>query len=140
MIFTGESCVPNILYACGSEIEFKQIMQIDSNEMDENVRNEILRYVKSLDYGRVVIIHGTSSILETAKLLKSSHLEGVYVLTGAMIPFRCSRTEASFNLGGAIALARYATRGVYVYMHGEIFDPLQALKDVSRARFVHVRM
>jgi L-asparaginase len=112
-------------------------MMADSRDFGESDRRKILNFVSSLDYDRFVIIHGTSSILETAKLFQTARMGGVYVFTGAMTPFRYSRTEAAFNLGGAIALARCKSQGVFLNMHGEVFDPSRSHKDETKARFFH---
>ena len=89
-----------------------------------------------MGYGRYVVVHGTSTMLETARKFQQLGLDGVYVFTGAMVPFCYKQTEASFNLGGAIALARTLPKGIYVHMHGRIFDPAASRKDVAAARFV----
>jgi L-asparaginase len=140
MTFSGISCVPTIFRQCmAGATDFKQIMQVDSLVMDDDQRNDLFKYVTSLDYRKVVIIHGTSSLLLTARMFQDANLDAVYVFTGAMTPFSHSQTEASFNLGGAIALARCLEHGVLLYMHGEIFDPTFCEKDTTRARFVHRR-
>jgi L-asparaginase len=137
MTFPPDSCVPGILGKCSAEgFVFEHVMQRDSSGFDETDHDRIASHVVNLQFKRVVLIHGTSSILKTAKAIQRKNAPGVYVLTGAFIPFRYSQIEASFNLGGAIALARYMTRGVYLFMHGEIFDPCHSEKNVEKARFL----
>jgi L-asparaginase len=139
MAFSGVSIVPHILSEAGVEnVPFRQIAEIDSLKMTDEERSDIISYVLNLEFRRVVIIHGTSSLLTTARLIQNANPDGVYIFTGAIVPFRYRKTEASFNLGGAIALARCIARGVFVYMHGEIFDPAFAEKDSNKLRFIHV--
>jgi L-asparaginase len=131
------SSIPKILAACGvAHVDFHPLMQIDSQTMDDAVRGRILDYARGLEGGRVVIVHGTSSLTETARYFQRAGVAGTYVFTGAMVPFAYSPIEASFNLGGAIALAATLPDGVHVHMHGEIFDPREAEKDVPAARIV----
>ena len=137
MQLSGRSSIPDILADCGAtDIAFEQVMQIDSLAMTDASRQTIADVAAKLGYGRYVIVHGTSTMMETARKFQDLRLKGVHVFTGAMVPFCYKQTEASFNLGGAIALARALPEGVYVYMHGRIFDPAHARKDIAAARFV----
>jgi L-asparaginase len=138
MTFSGESCIPGILSEClNTTVSFRSMMQIDSRELTKDRRKEIVSYVANLECRKVVIVHGTSSIIETAKAFQNAKLDGVYVFTGAMTPFHYNQTEASFNIGGAIALCQCIQKGVYLFMHGEIFDPSRSRKDTTKGRFVH---
>jgi L-asparaginase len=137
LTFNGSSCVQEILRdASVKNYKFEELMQVDSLLMADSDRKLIFDHVSLSKYRKVVIIHGTSSMIDTARVFQASPLDGVYVFTGAMVPFRYSAIEASFNLGGAVALAKCAAPGVYIYMHGEVFDPSNAVKDEKIARFI----
>jgi L-asparaginase len=137
MTFLEPSCIPRILGDClVGDFSFNQIMQIDSLRMDDGIRTEIVGLIQKADFKRFVIVHGTSRMTETGKFLQQLPSIGTVVLTGAMVPYRYDATEAAFNLGGAIALARYLPSGVYMYMHGRVFDPSHTDKDESVPRFV----
>ena len=45
------------------------------------------------------------------------------VLTGSLAPARFRLTDAIFNLGCAVGAAAGSPAGVYIAMHGRIFDP-----------------
>ena len=138
MTLSAPSCIPDILAAAGVErAAFHSLMQIDSQDMTDADRRRVLAYVAALEGERFVVVHGTSTMVETARLFAAELAgKGVYVFTGAMVPFSHSPIEASFNLGGALALARSAAPGIYIHMHGQVFDPAHTAKDVARARFV----
>lgn len=139
MVFSGTSCIPGILRTCGVEtVAFEALMQVDSNDLTDALIRSILETVRRGGLRRLVIVHGTSAMVETAVLFATSDLTGTYVFTGAMVPFSHSHIEASFNLGGAIALASTLPAGTYIHMHGQVFDPLKVRKDVAIARFVTV--
>ncbi len=137
MGFSGRSCIPLIFEACGvSRVALDPLMQMDSLDMDEAIRTGLLAHVRGSVGRRFVIVHGTGTLVETALRFAEARLDCTVVLTGAMIPFSVDPIEASFNLGGAIALAATAPPGTSIYMHGEIFDPFETVKDTAIARFV----
>ncbi len=47
----------------------------------------------------------------------------VIVVTGALRPERLSDSDAPLNLGAAVAVVGLLPPGVYVCMHGLVFDP-----------------
>ena len=53
------------------DVDIETIMLIDSLDMTNNHRQEILNKCKSCKEDRIVITHGTSTMVETAKLLDS---------------------------------------------------------------------
>ena len=54
---------------CKIDVEIETIMLIDSLYMEDNHRQEILDKCKSCKEERIVITHGTDTMVETAKLL-----------------------------------------------------------------------
>ena len=59
---------------------------------------------------------------ETAKLLGEQIKDKTIVLTGAMIPYSFIKSDGHFNLGCAMAFAQTLPKGIYVTMHGKVFD------------------
>lgn len=104
------------------DVEIETIMLIDSLYMKEHHRQEILNKCKSCKEERIVITHGTDTIVETAKLLGKEIKNKTIILTGAMIPYSFVKSDAHFNLGCAIAYAQTLPKGVYITMHGKIFN------------------
>ena len=136
MRLTGASCIPTILGKSGvTDVAIDSPLSIDSLEMTAAMRADLLAHVR--DMPRAVVVHGSGSIVETARFFLDSGVRGTIVFTGAMTPFSCDPVEASFNLGGAVALAATLGPGVTIYMHGELFDPRHARKDQAIARLVH---
>jgi len=74
---------------------------------------------------------------ETARyLVEHADLgDKVVVLTGAMQPAVMARSDASFNLGAAIAALNLLEPGVYISMSGRIFPAESVRKDRSRGIF-----
>ncbi|MFI6731057.1 asparaginase domain-containing protein [Streptomyces atratus] len=87
----------------------------------------------------VVITHGPDTMPETGRYLlkRIGHTDAkTVVLTGAVQPAAMSHSDAAFNLGSAVLAARTLLPGVYVVMHGTVFDVATVRKDKTRGRFV----
>jgi L-asparaginase len=112
------------------------LMQKDSLEMTEADREAIKRRCHRYAGSQIVIIHGTDTMVETAQYLaQHSNGEQTIVLTGAMRPAAFSPSDACFNLGFAIASARYQAAGVYVAMNGMCFSADQVTKNRTLGMF-----
>ena len=90
--------------------------------MENSHRQEILNKCKSCKEDKIVITHGTDTMVETAKLLGEEIKDKTIVLTGSIIPYSFVKSDAHFNLGCAIAFAQFLPKGVYIAMHGKIFS------------------
>lgn len=93
----------------------------DSLEMLETDREAIAAACEASREKRLVITHGTDTMVLTAQHLAQSLRGRTIVLTGAMVPFSVSHSDALFNFGFAIAAARLLPHGVYVAMNGCVF-------------------
>jgi L-asparaginase len=101
---------------------FEPLMAIDSLDMNDGHRAHILSAcVRSVEQ-KIVIIHGTDTMRETAQVLGQADLQKTIVLTGAMLPYRVASSDALFNLGFAVAVAQLNAPGVFVAMNGRVFS------------------
>jgi L-asparaginase len=113
----------------------EELLRKDSLELSDGDREMVVQHIIATPATRIVITHGTDTMTQTAKALM--HIEEkTIVLTGALAPARFSESDASFNLGMAIATAQIATPGVYITMNGFVFPALATEKDHSRGVFV----
>ena len=104
------------------DVKIKNLMLIDSLDMQEEDRNIILEHCKSININQIVITHGTDTMTTTGKVLAKENLDKTIVLTGAMIPYKFGSSDGLFNLGGALACAQTLPSGVYVAMNGQYFN------------------
>ena len=104
------------------DVKIKNLMLIDSLDMQKEERNVILEHCKSTNINQIVITHGTDTMTTTGKVLADANLEKTIVLTGAMIPYKFGSSDGLFNLGGALAYAQTLPSGVYVVMNGQYFN------------------
>ncbi|HET6537709.1 MAG TPA: asparaginase domain-containing protein [Sphingopyxis sp.] len=133
----GPTSLNQILTDNGVHIAHRvtELLRKDSLDMDEADRQSIFDAVLASDAERILITHGTDTMVQTGRLL--SRISGkTIVMTGAMQPFRVRGSDAEFNVGFALAAVQTLPAGVYVAMNGTIFDPLKAEKDRAGARFV----
>jgi L-asparaginase len=122
-----------------AQIEVTPLMNKDSLEMTEEDRELVLAVVKARISGApVVITHGTDTMVETGRLLKQRLTEVKYpvILTGAMTPLGFERSDGLQNLTESLFAARVLAPGVWIVMHGQVFDVDHARKDRGLARFV----
>ena len=107
---------------CKVKTEIRTLMMIDSLEMSDEDRRTIVENCKKAKERRILITHGTDTMVETAGVLANSIDDKTIVLTGAMIPYRFGSSDGLFNLGSAVALTETLPSGVYVAMNGRCFD------------------
>ena len=120
------------------DIKYETIALIDSTEMTEEVREKIIHSVKKSDAKSIVIVHGTSTMEETAQYIneKLPPNDKAVILTGAMIPLKeFAMSDGGFNLGYAIAQAQNAVAGVYVAMNAHLFKAGEVTKNTDIGRF-----
>lgn len=108
----------------------------DSLDMQDDCRQRILLACASASERLIVITHGTDTMEHTAAVLGRARLDKAIVLTGAMVPYSVSGSDALFNLGFALAAVQQAATGVYIAMNGRLLPWDDATKDKARGRFV----
>lgn len=117
------------------EFTVTALMQKDSLDMTPEDRALILKQVLATPEERIIITHGTDTMVETAKTL--SQVRGkTIVLTGALSPALFRNSDAMFNIGCAITAVQIMKYGVYIAMNGQIFGHDNVRKDVAQNRFV----
>ncbi|MCH8262329.1 MAG: asparaginase, partial [Proteobacteria bacterium] len=107
----------------------------DSLDMDDNDRQQILASCLACDESRIVITHGTDTMVETSQVLAAGIKDKTIVLLGAMVPYQFKNSDALFNLGCAIAAVQTLSNGVYITMNGEVFNYHEVLKNKELGEF-----
>ena len=90
-------------------------MMIDSLEMtDGRSRGRSSTHCRSRRRTRIVITHGTDTMIETARALAEGLAaigDKTIVLTGAMVPYAFGSSDGLFNLGSALVVRPGAPGG-----------------------------
>ncbi len=108
---------------------------IDSLYMTDDDRRRILEACHKAGERQIVIIHGTDTMVETARLLGEAQLDQTIVLTGAMVPYRVFDSDALFNLGFSLGVVQLLPAGVYVAMNGRFFPYEKVHKNRQKGIF-----
>lgn len=95
---------------------------LDSLDMQDADRVNVLTACSNAAEDAIVIIHGTDTMRETAHVLGNASLTKTIILTGAMIPYEIANSDALFNFGFACGIAQALPHGVYIAMNGQIFN------------------
>jgi len=132
----GDPFVEELLHKMNVNISFKvkSLMKIDSLDMTDIHRKEILNYVKNSNANNFLITHGTDSIVETAIYLKKIS-DKTIVLTGSLKPAIFIDNDAIFNVGSALTSAQILKNGVYIVINGQVFNPDNVRKNLEKNIF-----
>lgn len=110
-------------------INFPKGLIKDSTEMIDTDRDKLFSIIKRVNKP-VVLIHGTDTMIKTAKYLSEKlGKDHLIILTGSSVPWVNKNTDAEFNLGGAIAVAQTGINGVFIFMNGRLFSPFNCKKN-----------
>jgi L-asparaginase len=109
---------------CRAEVAVSTLMMIDSLEMTDADRASIVERCRQAVEARIVVTHGTDTMVETAAALAAALPAAAgktIVLTGAMIPYAFGSSDGLFNLGSALSFVQVLPPGVYIAMNGRYF-------------------
>jgi L-asparaginase len=133
----GEPAVKRILERAHPSFDFEVIslLKKDSLDMTEKDRDKILEACQRTDADKIVVTHGTDTMIETAKKLSKIRNKAI-VLTGAMKPEKFLDSDASFNVGAAVGALNVLGSGVYIAMNGRVLSWDKVSRDGRTGRFV----
>ncbi len=94
---------------------------IDSLNMDDAYRQQVLAACQKAPEAAIVVIHGTDTMAQTAVVVGSAKLAKTIVFTGAMVPYSVQGSDALFNLGFAVSAALTQPAETYIAMNGRVF-------------------
>jgi len=120
---------------CGVDVEIRTLMMIDSLDMTDQDRGLIVEECRNAPESRIVITHGTDTMVTTASALAAEIKDKTIVLTGAMIPYKFGSSDGLFNLGSALAFVETLPPGVYIAMNGRCFSADRVRKNRETGMF-----
>jgi L-asparaginase len=123
----GATHLPEMLRLgrCRLDVAIETLMMIDSLDMTADDRRRIVESCRAAAEPRIVITHGTDTMVDTARALAGSGprlADKTIVLTGAMVPYAFGSSDGLFNLGSALSFVQVLPPGVYVAMNGRSFS------------------
>jgi len=105
---------------CRLGLVVQTVMMVDSLEMTAAGRQQILNACRQAAESRIVVTHGTDTMVETADVLAAGLSGKTVVLTGAMVPY---------------AFGKVLQSGVYIAMNGRCFPAGRVRKNTSLGVF-----
>jgi L-asparaginase len=121
------------------EFEIVTIMKKDSLDMDDSDRQKIKEACENADNDKIIITHGTDTMVETAKFL--GNIKGkTIILTGSKKPERFMHSDASFNVGTAVGAIQELGEGVFIAMNGRIYTYDNCMEDKETGEFVECKV
>ncbi|MGE3959543.1 MAG: asparaginase domain-containing protein [Vicinamibacterales bacterium] len=144
-LFFKDTHVPEMLRLGRSlvEVGVDTLMMMDSLDMTDADRARIVQACRDAEESRIVVTHGTDTMVQTARSIATSGDAALaaktIVLTGAMVPYAFGSSDGLFNLGSALSFVQALPAGVYVAMNGRCFPWDAVEKDREAGIFREVR-
>ena len=119
-----------------AQVDISTLMMKDSLHLTDADRNLIAQSCIEASENKIIITHGTDTMVDTAKAIANSRPNPkggntvapfraggkTIVLTGALIPYKFGSSDGLFNLGSALAFVQTLPVGVYIAMNGRYFN------------------
>jgi L-asparaginase len=133
----GQSHLPEIVERArmAGAVAIDVPMMVDSLEMTDAHRRQVLAACAACAERRIVVVHGTDTMVETARVLGEAALEKTIVVTGAMIPYEVAGSDALFNLGFALGCANSLPHGTWIAMNAVLFPWHNVRKNRAKGIF-----
>ena len=133
----GEPQIEWILKQAGVNFSYEidSVLKKDSLDITNEDREHIVNKVREQNCQRIVITHGTDTMVDTAQALKEFASSKTIVLVGAMQPARFRDTDAIYNVGFATAAVSIMSPGIYIAMNGQLFNADEVKKNRDAGRF-----
>jgi L-asparaginase len=131
VLFFKETHVQEMLKLgrCRVPVAVSTVMLVDSLQMTDADRDTILARCREAPEDRIVVTHGTDTMVETARRLAAGMTAKTIVLTGAMVPYAFGSSDGLFNLGSALSFAQVLPPGVSIAMNGRCLPADRARKN-----------
>lgn len=116
------------------DLSIEHLLSKDSLDITDDDRLLIKRACQGSISDKILITHGTDTMIDTAKVLNDIEDKAI-VLTGASQPYKFRESDAEFNLGVAIGALNVLGKGVYIAMNGRVYK-WDKCKKVNSGTFV----
>lgn len=140
-LYFKETHLPEILRLgrCTTKVDITTLMMIDSLHMTELDRMRIVEHCFDCKEDKIIITHGTDTMVDTASKIAGSNIPKTILLTGAMIPYKFGSSDGLFNMGCALAFVQTLSHGVYITMNGRYFNWDEVKKNRETGFFEEIK-
>ena len=132
----GPPNISDLLGGLNLSIDYRivSVLRKDSLDLTDDDRQLIHDQVATCVETRILITHGTDTMIETGTKLQTIPGKTI-VLTGALQPALFKTSDALFNIGCGLTAVQTLGHGVYIAMSGRIFDCSKVRKNLQTNRF-----
>lgn len=132
-----DSMIPKFLDTAKISFEYTldKVFSKDSRFITSEDRKLIRDKINGAREEKILITHGTLTMVETAIYLGELNLNKTIVLVGSFVLGTLKNTDAPFNLGFALSALSNLGVGVYIAMHGTVFGWNEVVKNQELNRF-----
>tara|TARA_E500000075_G_scaffold34474_1_gene30924 strand:- start:2600 stop:3082 length:483 start_codon:yes stop_codon:yes gene_type:complete len=132
----GDPFIGDLLTKMNVNVDYhiSPLMRIDSLDMVDDDRKKILNHIVKSKFDKILITHGTDTIVDTATYLNQLKSKTI-VLTGSLKPALFIDNDAIFNIGCAFTSVQNLSKGVYIIMNGQVFKPNNCKKNTDKNFF-----
>ena len=116
----------------------ERVLQKDSRFITSNDRKILGEKIESSKFDKILVTHGTLTMIETAKFLGQLDIDKVIVMVGSFILGTKNNTDAPFNLGYALCALQTLDKGVYIAMNGNMISWENVFKNSSTGQFEYI--
>lgn len=129
--------IKDLLFRIGSNTSYEIIplFSKDSRFISEEDLKILVRRIKTIENNKILITHGTYTMVETARYLGRLNLNKRIILTGAFILGTEENTDADSNLKFAISQFKEQKAGVFIAMHQSVFNWGNVRKNIEKNKF-----
>ena len=120
------------------DVSVQTLMMVDSLDITDADRALIVDECRRASESRILITHGTDTMVDTARALLSAFhgfSSKTIVLTGAMVPYAFGSSDGLFNLGSALSFVQVLPPGVCIAMNGRCFPGNRVRKNPGTGVF-----
>ena len=117
------------------EEQVQTLLLKDSLDLTEADREVICQAAVAAPETKIIVTHGTDTMVQTATRMAARRLPKTIVLVGALVPYTFSNSDGLFNLGLAFGAVQLLPTGVYVAMNGRIFPWNAVRKNTAQGVF-----
>lgn len=134
----GDPQIMDILRMANVRVPYvvETLLRKDSLDLNDDDRTIIVERIRREPCKRILITHGTDTMVETAQALeRSTDKTKTIVLVGSLSPAKFKNSDAEFNIGFAMAAVQTLEPGAYITMNGRIFSAGNVRKNRERNQF-----
>jgi len=113
----------------------KKVFSKDSREITEDDKQLLAASIKNSLSQKILITHGTFTMIDTARFIARLSLGKTVILTGSFILGNKPETDAPKNIEFAIKKLFEKDKGVYIAMNNTLFNWDNVKKNLEKNRF-----